>query len=77
MDVTIDGVYYFHGTGRRGKHAAYNASKEMRMSVVMGHTHSNAGVKLEANPHNRYFGMDTGCGIDQKAAAMEYGVHYK
>jgi hypothetical protein len=36
-DVIIDGVYYFHGTGRSGLHPAYNAMKDFLMPVCMGH----------------------------------------
>ena len=74
-DVVIDDVYYFHGTGRSGLHPAYNAMKDMLMSVVMGHCHSAAGIKWRANPTRRTFGMDTGCGIDVDAYQFAYGKH--
>lgn len=74
-DVVIDDVYYFHGTGRSGLHPAYNAMKDMLMSVCMGHCHSAAGVKWRANPIRRTFGMDTGCGIDVDAYQFAYGRH--
>jgi len=74
-DIVIDDVYYFHGTGRSGLHPAYNAMKDMLMSVVMGHCHSAAGVKWRANPTRRTFGMDTGCGIDVDAYQFAYGAH--
>ncbi len=74
-DIVIDDVYYFHGTGRSGPHPAYNAMKDMLMSVVMGHCHSAAGVKWRANPMRRTFGMDTGCGIDVDAYQFAYGAH--
>jgi len=74
-DIVIDDVYYFHGTGRSGIHPAYNAMKDMLMSVVMGHCHSASGVKWRANPNRRTFGMDTGCGIDVDAYQFAYGAH--
>jgi hypothetical protein len=74
-DIVIDDVYYFHGTGRSGLHPAFNAMKDMLMSVVMGHCHSAAGVKWRANPSRRTFGMDVGCGIDIDAYQFAYGVH--
>lgn len=73
----MDDVYYFHGTGNSGMHPAFNAMKKMLMSTVMGHCHTAAGVKWAANPNRRIFGLDTGCGIDDKAAAFAYGRHFK
>lgn len=72
-DHIVDHVYYFHGTGVGGIHPAYNSMQKMLMSTVQGHIHQAAGVKWCANPHQRIFGMDTGCGIDDKAAAFAYG----
>ena len=73
----LDDVYYFHGTGFSGKYPAANAVTRMAMSVVMGHVHSAGGVKWLVNPQKRMFGMDTGCGIDDRAAAFAYGHHLK
>ncbi len=72
-----DGVYHFHGTGTGGMHPAYNSMLKQMMSVVQGHVHSAAGVKWRANPEARFFGMDTGCGVDDKAVAMAYGKHHQ
>lgn len=74
---TVDDIYYFHGTGMGGMHPAFNAVKKMLMSVVMGHCHSAGGVKWAANPNRRVFGMDTGCGVDDKQVAFAYGRHMK
>ncbi len=76
-DHTIDDVYYFHGTGYGGLHPAYNAARQMSMSVVMGHVHSVGGIKWLVNPHKRWFGMDTGCGISDKDYAFAYNKHVK
>lgn len=76
-DVIIDDVYYFHGTGRGGLHPAYNAMKDMLMSVVMGHCHTASGVKWSANPGRRTFGLDTGCGINIDAYQFAYGRHLR
>lgn len=73
----VDDVYYFHGTGNGGTYPAPNAVKKMLMSVVLGHNHTAAGIKWFANPNRRIFGMDTGCGIDDKAYAFAYGQHMK
>jgi hypothetical protein len=73
----VDDVYYFHGTGCSGIHPAYNAMQKMLMSVVMGHCHAAAGIKWRANPSRRIFGMDVGCGIDDKQIAFAYGRHHQ
>jgi len=77
FDTIIDGVYYFHGTGHGGMHSSYNVAKQMGMSVVMGHLHSNAGIKWLCSPIKRWFGMDVGCGIDDRKYAFAYGKHVK
>ena len=71
----VDDVYYFHGTGNGGTYPAPNAAKKMLMSVVMGHIHSAGGIKWLASPQRRIFGLDVGCGIDDKAFAFAYGKH--
>ena len=69
----IDGVYYCHGHKKGGgKTPAWNLSAKMGMSVVLGHNHSKGGVNWSANPLRRWFGMDTGCGIDDEAYAFAY-----
>lgn len=69
----VDDVYYFHGTGTGGLHPAFTSMSKMLMSVCQGHIHSAAGIKWRANPQRRIFGMDTGCGVDDKAVAFAYG----
>lgn len=76
-DFQIDDTYYFHGTGNAGEHPAFNVMRKMCMSTVMGHIHTAAGVKWQANPNRRLFSMDTGCGIDDRAIAFAYGRHMK
>lgn len=72
----IDGVLYEHGTGSHGKDAAFNRAKDKRTSLVMGHTHTHAGVKWHANEYNRIFGLNVGCGIDCSHYAFNYGKHF-
>ena len=74
-DHTLDGTYFFHGTGNGGIHPAYNAMKKHLTSVVMGHCHSAAGIKWLVNPHRRIFGMDVGTGVDVRAMQFAYGKH--
>jgi predicted phosphodiesterase len=68
-----DGVLYTHGTGCSGKNAAISLAIQRRSSTVIGHTHTYAGVTFHANPDNRIFGLNTGCGIDTRAYAFAYG----
>jgi len=76
-DFIIDGVYYYHGTGQGGKYPASNAVGKMLMSCVLGHNHTASGVKYFANPLQRFFACDTGCGIDDKQIAFAYAGDIK
>jgi len=70
--TVIDGVLYEHGTGTSGKGAAINRALAKRNSLVMGHTHTHAGVTWHANEFNRIFGLQVGCGIDLTGYAFHY-----
>lgn len=72
----IDGVVYTHGTGNGGKDGALNGAIKNRMSTVIGHAHSYAGIKYQSNGVDTIFGMNVGCGIDQDTYAMAYGKDY-
>ena len=71
-----DEVLYEHGTGSSGKDAALNRAVQKRISLVMGHVHSYAGVKYHANERSRIFGMNVGCGIDVDSYAAAYGKNF-
>jgi predicted phosphodiesterase len=72
FDFRHDGVLYEHGSSS-GKYAAFNTAINKRTSLVMGHTHTHAGVLWHANQTNRIFAMQVGCGIDVDAYAFAYG----
>ena len=76
-NLEIDGVMYRHGDMGKGgtMPAILNAQAEFQ-SVVQGHFHAAAGVVYGANHNKRYFGMQVGCGVDYKRAAMDYGVKF-
>jgi hypothetical protein len=77
-DITIDDVYYMHGDGcGAGKYPAANNAQQMAMSVVMGHYHRTAGCLWMGSPKQRWFGLDTGCGLDDKAYAFKYAEKVK
>jgi len=73
FNYIIDGVLYKHGTGMGGIHPAWNLMTRNKMSVIIGHCHSRAGIKWSANPIQRFFAMDVGCGIDEKSWQFAYG----
>ena len=72
----IDGVFYYHGEGVSGMHTAFNAARGRMVSTVIGHHHSNGGVKWLCGPNGRIFGMDVGCGVDISNPAMSYGSKF-
>ena len=72
--LAIDRVIYSHGdSGRAGQDAALVQAKDNFRSTVIGHFHSQAGVKWWANPEFRVFGMSVGCGIDASRLQFDYG----
>jgi predicted phosphodiesterase len=73
----IDGVKYTHGTGYSGRMGHLNCAMDNRMSCVIGHLHSSAGIEYSANELDCIWGMNVGCGIDRKAYAFEYGRDIK
>lgn len=70
---TFDGVLYEHGTGSSGKDAAIDRAIQKRTKLVMGHTHTYAGVKWHTNETSRIFGLQVGCGIYMPSYAFAYG----
>lgn len=66
------GVFYTHGDGWGGQYPAFNASKARLQSVVCGHHHSLASINWIKGPTTMYFGMNVGCGVDQRHAAFAY-----
>ena len=75
-EFVIDNVLYTHGTGAKGIHPAWNMITKKMKSVVIGHCHARAGVKWMGTGDERFFGMDTGCGIDVKAWQFAYGRNF-
>lgn len=69
----FDGTLYEHGTGSSGKDAAIDRAIQKRTSLVMGHTHTYAGVKWHTNDTSRIFGLQVGCGLDLRSYAFAYG----
>ena len=67
-----DGGYNTHGDGWGGHYPSFNAAKARLQSVVCGHHHSLASINWIKGPTTMYFGMNVGCGVDQKHPALAY-----
>lgn len=76
-EIIVDDVHLSHGEGCGGLHPAYNQMQKMLMSVGIGHVHTAGGVSWLANPTRRMFGIDTGCGVDERSLAFVYGKHFR
>jgi metallophosphoesterase superfamily enzyme len=71
----IDNVCYHHGTGTSGQNAAMTMLRTKRMSTVIGHTHSFAGVQFSNNGIETNFALNVGCLVDLKAPVFDYGLN--
>lgn len=72
-----DGVLYKHGLGYGGKTPHLAAAQAERVSTVIGHVHTVAGVEWTASEKDCLFGMAVGCGIDRHTYAFSYGRDFK
>lgn len=70
--IEIDDVLYIHGEGGT---ARMRARRDLQ-SVVQGHLHSQAYIEWIVGTKFKIFGMQVGCGIDNKAYAMAYGKEF-
>ena len=73
----FDGVCYEHGEGYSGDLPHLKAALNNRMHTVIAHTHHAFGVEYSANEQDIVMGVSTGCGIDRKRYAFEYGRAFK
>ena len=69
---TINGVYYTHLTGMSGPSAAIKKAMQLRMPVVGGHIHTEATIQFSVSAIDAIFGLQVGCGIDDKQYAFAY-----
>ena len=70
--IEIDNVLYVHGEGGT---ARMRAKRDLQ-SVVQGHLHSQCYIEWIVGSKFKIFGMQVGCGVDNKAYAMAYGREY-
>jgi hypothetical protein len=76
IEFIHDGVLYTHGTGTSGQMAAYNRALHRRLSTWQGHLHTEAYVRHGVSNNDKFFGAQTGCGVDDTAYAMAYGRNF-
>lgn len=67
------GVLFEHGENVTGPTAAIRAAMDNQMSTVIGHQHSNGCVMHRGTYTGDIWGMNTGCLIDLKQYAFDYG----
>lgn len=74
-EVIIDEVLYVHGDQSTGvsPNSSMELAKSSMQSVVHGHYHVNAGIQYYANKRHLIFSFNTGCLIDRKSYAFNYG----
>lgn len=72
-ETVIDDVRYLHGTGTSGANSAWKRMLNLGQSVVMGHVHTESSIRWNATHKTLTFALLTGCGVDEKSYAMEYG----
>lgn len=63
-----DGVMYVHGEGG----TARTRIKQEMQSIVQGHLHSQAYIEWNVGKNYKVFGVQVGCGVDNKSYAMAY-----
>jgi len=68
-ELIIDDVMYIHGIGSK----AHIRAKKNFMSTVQGHHHTEAFTQWMVGKREKFFGMQVGCGVDDKSYAMSYG----
>ena len=67
--IEIDDILYIHGEGGTARTAMRNHNK----SVVQGHLHTQKYIEFNGD----MFGMQVGCGIDDKQYAFDYAKYGK
>lgn len=73
FDLTIElpngqKCYFHHGKTSQ----VVNLSQQMGMNAIQGHYHESFGIHYWGNPSGLFWGMQTGCLIDDEALAFNY-----
>jgi predicted phosphodiesterase len=72
-EFIINDVHYLHGN-RDGIYSHVNIARDMRRSVVTGHTHTSGGIHYLSNYADCIFALNVGCLIDQTTYAFNYSA---
>lgn len=72
LELELYNTYFVHGTGSSGDDAALKRALHRRQSVVQGHIHTAANLKYNVSHSDCIWGMQVGCGIDDKSYASAY-----
>jgi len=72
-NIEIFGVNFNHGEGG----TARNRIKSELQSQVQGHLHTQLYTDYLVGANFIVWGMQVGCGVDNKSYAMSYGKHFK
>lgn len=75
-NLSIDGVFYYHGESCGGTHPAHNVATKRMQSTVIGHYHSACGVSYVVGPTTKIWGMSVGSGVDRNHWSMQYSANY-
>ena len=75
LEFEHDNVLYIHGEGGGGEKGAVTKALNRRKSVVQGHWHTSSHINWNVSDHDRIFGMQIGCGINDKAYALAYAKY--
>jgi predicted phosphodiesterase len=72
-NIELFGVNFNHGEGGTAK----NRIKSELQSQVQGHLHTQLYTEYLVGANFIVFGMQVGCGVDNKSYAMSYGKNFK
>ena len=72
-NIELHNVDFNHGEGGTAK----NRMKSELKSQVQGHLHTQLYAEYAVGANFIIFGMQVGCGVDNKSYAMAYGKHFK
>ncbi len=75
LSFEYNDVLYIHGEGGGGEKGAMMKALNKRKSVVQGHWHTQNHINWNVSEVDRIFGMQIGCGIDDKAYALAYAKY--
>jgi len=72
-NIEVHGINFNHGEGG----TARNRIKSELQSQVQGHLHTQLYTDFLVGANFIVWGMQVGCGVDNKSYAMSYGKHFK